>query len=114
VRHARLVMGFAVLTVIARYPLGVAVERGGSTVKEATAQDGGNRRRRCAGTKLCGWVSSHRSEGAGRCAGRALRAGAWRKQSPKKRMLVEMGRALRVARAWVVGEDAAVDVGGTW
>jgi hypothetical protein len=42
VRHARLVMGLAVLPVRVRYPLGVAVERGGSTVKEATAQNGGN------------------------------------------------------------------------
>jgi hypothetical protein len=60
VRNAPLVMGFAVLPVKARYPLGVAVERGGSVMKEATAQNGGNRRRRCAGTELRVWVSSHR------------------------------------------------------
>jgi hypothetical protein len=101
VRHARLVMGFAVLPVMARYPLGAAVERGGSMVKAATAQNGGNRGRRCASAELRGRVSGHRWEGAGRCAGRALRAGVWGEQSPKNRMLVEMGRALRVARAWV-------------
>jgi hypothetical protein len=97
VRHARLVMGFAVLPVTARYPLGAAIERGRGVVKAAT---GGNRGRRCASAESHARVSSHRWEG-GRCAGRALRAGVWREQSPKNRMLVEMGRALRVARAWV-------------
>ncbi|KAJ7694263.1 hypothetical protein B0H14DRAFT_3175123, partial [Mycena olivaceomarginata] len=33
VRRARLVMRFAVLPVMGRYPLGIAVERGGSMVK---------------------------------------------------------------------------------
>jgi hypothetical protein len=74
VRHARLVTGFVVLRVMARYPLAVVVERSGGMVKDATARAVEKARRyarvmRCV--RGCGGSTDGRRNGRA-CAWRGL------------------------------------------